>query len=127
MTIPIRWGDMDSLNHVNNAEYMRYFEEARVAWSQHHGFRKHREEGGMIIARATINYRKPVVYPGVIRSDIFTTRIGNSSFELHQTLTVEGEDVPAATGDYVVVWFDYAKDKSASVPARVRAVLEGKT
>jgi acyl-CoA thioester hydrolase len=126
MLIPIRWGDMDSLNHVNNAEYMRYFEEARVAWSLHHGFRKHREQGGMIIAKATINYLKPLNYPGTVRSEIFTRCIGNSSFELHQALTAEGDEAPAATGDYVVVWFDYVNNKSAPVPPSVRAVLEGR-
>ena len=28
----VRWGDMDAFNHVNNASYLRYIEEARVLW-----------------------------------------------------------------------------------------------
>ena len=70
MIIPIRWGDMDALNHVNNAETMRYFEEARVAWSQHHNLRNHRADGGMIVAKATVNYKQPLVYPENIVSEI---------------------------------------------------------
>ena len=31
-TISVRWGDMDSFKHVNNAQYLRYLEEARVQW-----------------------------------------------------------------------------------------------
>jgi acyl-CoA thioester hydrolase len=127
MHLAVRWGDMDSLNHVNNAEYMRYFEEARVAWSSHHDLRRHREEGGMIIARATIHYKKPVVYPATLRSEIFVHRIGRSSFELHQTLTHEGEEAPSTTGDYAVVWFDYAQGRSAPIPPRLRAILEGQS
>ena len=30
--IKVRWGDMDPLGHVNNTEYFRYMEQARVAW-----------------------------------------------------------------------------------------------
>ena len=30
---PLRWGEMDALGHINNAAYLRYFEESRVAWS----------------------------------------------------------------------------------------------
>ena len=30
MVIPIRWGDMDAMGHVNNTIYFRYFEIVRL-------------------------------------------------------------------------------------------------
>jgi len=30
--IPIRWGDMDAMGHVNNTVYFRYMEQARISW-----------------------------------------------------------------------------------------------
>ena len=30
--IPIRWGDMDALGHVNAPIYFRYMEQVRVSW-----------------------------------------------------------------------------------------------
>ncbi|MEP7084173.1 MAG: thioesterase family protein, partial [Betaproteobacteria bacterium] len=30
--IPIRWGDMDAMGHVNNTIYFRYMEQVRVSW-----------------------------------------------------------------------------------------------
>ena len=30
--ISVRWRDMDSMGHVNNAKYISYLEEARVRW-----------------------------------------------------------------------------------------------
>ena len=30
--IPIRWGDMDAMGHVNNTVYFRYMEQARICW-----------------------------------------------------------------------------------------------
>ena len=34
MTIPIRWGDMDAMGHVNNTVYFRYLETIRIEWMQ---------------------------------------------------------------------------------------------
>ena len=32
MVIPIRWGDMDAMGHVNNTIYFRYMETSRIDW-----------------------------------------------------------------------------------------------
>jgi len=32
MLIPIRWGDMDAMGHVNNTIYIRYLEIIRIEW-----------------------------------------------------------------------------------------------
>ena len=32
LDIEARWRDMDAFNHVNNASYLGYVEEARVRW-----------------------------------------------------------------------------------------------
>ena len=34
MLIPIRWGDMDMMGHVNNCSYFRYLEVIRVDWTR---------------------------------------------------------------------------------------------
>ena len=28
--VALRWSDMDALGHINNSEYLRYFEQARI-------------------------------------------------------------------------------------------------
>ena len=32
LRMPIRWGDMDAMGHVNNTVYFRYVETARIDW-----------------------------------------------------------------------------------------------
>ena len=32
MLIPIRWGDMDAMKHLNNGSYFRYLETCRIDW-----------------------------------------------------------------------------------------------
>ena len=30
--VPMRWGEMDALGHMNNVSYFRFFEQARISW-----------------------------------------------------------------------------------------------
>lgn len=126
LRFPIRWGDMDAWAHVNNTLYLRYFEESRVSWSQSKGMRLQADGPGMILAKVSVTFKKPVTYPAIVVVDLYAGRIGNSSFTLLQTLTVEGETEPSATGDCVIVWYDYVKNKAVPVPENLRAILEGK-
>lgn len=123
---PIRWGDMDSLGHVNNAQYLRYFEESRVDWTQRSGLRLHSEGEGMILLKASVTYKKSVVYPANVSIDLFAGAIGRTSLNMINELTIEGDDAPAATGEFVIVWFDYIAQKPAPVPQRLRDLLEGR-
>ena len=34
MSIPVRWGDMDAMGHLNNGTYFRYLETARIDWNK---------------------------------------------------------------------------------------------
>ncbi len=122
----IRWGDMDAMAHVNNTLYLRYFEESRVSWSQSRGMRLPAEGTGMILAKVSVTFRKPVSYPANVVVNLYAGRVGGASFTLQQTLTVEGETEPSATGDCVIVWYDYVKNKAVPVPEKLRAMLDGK-
>jgi len=31
-SIPVRWGDMDAMGHVNNTVYFRFMEQTRISW-----------------------------------------------------------------------------------------------
>ena len=122
---PVRWGEMDAMGHVNNAAYLRYFEESRIIWSETLGIRFDGIGEGMILLKASVTYLKQLSYPANIEVTLFAGNIGRTSFHLLNTLTVESDSTPAATGDFVIVWFDYRSNKSAPIPATLRAVLEG--
>ena len=49
MTIPIRWGDMDAMGHVNNTIYFRYLEIVRIEWMQSLGFGMQKDREGFVI------------------------------------------------------------------------------
>ncbi len=123
MTLPIRWGELDVLGHVNNAQYLRYFEESRTLWCEQIGRPLRNTGEGMILLQATVTYLKPVDYPSNVRVDLRAGRVGNTSFDLINTLVVEGHAEPACVGEFVIVWFDYVNGKPARVPDDVRALL----
>ena len=117
---------MDALGHVNNTLYLRYFEEVRVSWADRIGMPLRRDGEGMILAKASVTFKKPVDYPANVKVDLLAGNIGRSSFTLLNTLTVEGHTEPSATGECVTVWYDYVNNKSMPLPVRLRAILEGK-
>jgi acyl-CoA thioester hydrolase len=126
MQMPLRWGEMDALRHINNAQYLRYFEESRIVWGESLNMHLDGKAEGMILLKASVTYKKQVTYPGDIDVSLFAGEIGRSSFHLINTLTVEGDGTPAAIGDFVIVWFDYRSGKSLAIPDSLRAVLEAK-
>ena len=126
MRFPVRWGEMDALGHVNNASYLRYFEESRILWSESLGLRLDGTGEGMILLKASVTYKRQVSYPADIDIDLIAGDVGRTSFQLVNTLTITGEAAPAAIGEFVIVWFDYRTNKPQPVPAALRAVLEGK-
>ena len=123
VTIPVAWGDMDAFRHVNNVAFARWQETARVAYLGRLGLmeRKDAEGVGPIVARLSIDYRRPLTYPDTVRVDATVTRIGNSSLTMAYRFTSQAQETLAATGEDVMVVVDYRTGKSTPVDAPLRA------
>ena len=126
MQFPVRWGEMDSLGHVNNTAYLRYFEESRILWGETLGLHLDGIGEGMILLKASVTYKKQLSYPANIEVALFAGEIGRSSFHVVNTIAIVGDSALTAIGEFVIVWFDYSTNKSVPIPTNVRAVLEGK-
>lgn len=120
-TIPIRFSDIDSFGHVNNAVYLTYFEIARTSyWKDVIGWDW--SDAGIILGRSEINYLKPITINDQIACYVRTIRIGNSSFDVMHVLvkiTANGEEI-VTTGKTVCISYDYATNKSVSIPKKER-------
>ena len=66
--IPVRWGDMDAFNHVNNVMYFQYFESARIAYFDRIQVMGHFKDTGIgpILAATQCRFRFPVTYPDTL-------------------------------------------------------------
>jgi acyl-CoA thioester hydrolase len=126
LRMQVRWGDMDALGHVNNAEYLRYFEQSRIAWLETLGIQTTGKGTGPILAKVTVTYLKPIVYPSELEVRLYAAAIGNSSFTLASEI-VNGRDAAErfTEGEFVTVWVDYEAAKAVPIPDRLRAILSG--
>lgn len=124
MTIPIRWGDMDAMGHVNNTIYFRYFEIVRLDWIFKVCGSYQTGQQGPIIVNAFCNFLRQLEFPGDLRARFYVTNPGRSSFDTY--LTLERTDLPDvvwAEGGAKTVWTDYAARKSVPLPDWFRALL----
>ena len=115
--IPIRWGDMDALGHVNNTIYFRFMEQTRVEWLEQLGFpiNVQREEA-VVIVNASCTFLLPLTYPGEVECRMIAGAPGRSSLPTYYELRKVGEDVIYAEGAAKMVWMTPATGKSVPLP-----------
>ena len=122
--MPIRWGDMDAMGHVNNTVYFRYFEQARIAWFEAMGCPPDPSGIGPVIISAHCTFLRQLRYPGDIDVDTLVGDFGRSSFHtIHQIRRVDEPSVIVAEGGSKVVWVDQRIEKSLALPEEMRERL----
>ena len=79
MRIPIRWGDMDAMGHVNNTTYFRYLETIRIDWMRSIGCQPDPQGEGPVIVNAFCNFYKQLEYPGDVLVKMYVSDPGRST------------------------------------------------
>lgn len=124
MLIPIRWGDMDAMNHLNNASYFRYLETVRIDWMVSIGCQPAPQGEGPVIVNAFCNFYKQLEYPGDVRIKMYVSDVGRTTFETWGTM--ERADQPGlvcAAGGATTIWVDFPKQKATTLPDWMRQIL----
>jgi acyl-CoA thioester hydrolase len=122
--IQVRFRDLDALGHVNNAVYLTYLEVARAAY-----FSRLEPDwvgkGHFILARAEVDFLRPILLQDPVEVGVRVVRLGRSSFDMEYLVLAAGEE--AARGKTVQVWLEGGRP--APLPQEVRAriaELEGR-
>ena len=124
MTIPIRWGDMDAMGHVNNTVYFRYMEIVRIEWLHRVGGAPNPGGQGPVIVNAFCNFYKQLEYPGDMLAKHYVSNPGRSSFETW--ITLERLDQPGviyAAGGATTIWVDFPNQKAKTMPDWMRTLV----
>jgi acyl-CoA thioester hydrolase len=123
--IPVRWGDMDAMGHVNNTVYFRYMEQARIGWFDAlvPGDEAW-QSTGIVIANASCNFKRPINYPGTVEVKVYAGAPGGSSVPTFYEMRVDEEEAIYADGAAVVVFIDMAKQKPIRIPDGIRGLLK---
>jgi acyl-CoA thioester hydrolase len=121
ITVPIeiRFADIDRLQHVNNANYLTYFEQARLAYFEKViGGSIDWSEKGIILARAEVDFLMPVLLEDKASVRIKISRLGNKSFDFSYELITENKNGSqvAARGKTVMVCINYKTSETIAIP-----------
>jgi acyl-CoA thioester hydrolase len=123
--LDVRWGDLDAFNHVNNAAFLVYVQEARLAWLA-------KIDGVWldatmmpVVAAVQMNYRRQLAWPARIVIELATTRVGHSSLTIaHRIVAADDAEVLYADGTVAIVWIDPASGRSVPLPAAIRSACQ---
>ncbi|KAI1371334.1 thioesterase-like superfamily-domain-containing protein [Hypoxylon crocopeplum] len=124
------WGEMDSFGHVNNANYIRYAESARVNWIIHFASvdRYHSAQWrelmmpkstGLIMKSIKAEYKFPMTYPDTISAYHKLRSLPSAtdtSLVLDCVILSHGHKRVAARTEEDVVVYDYAAARKTPVP-----------
>ena len=114
----VRFRDLDALGHVNNAVYLTYLEQARVAFLLPEGA----DYSHMILARCEIDFRSQLSLGETVDIAVTPTRVGTKSFEL--AYEMKTGDRVVAEARTVLVAYDYERGESRPLPDAWRKLLE---
>jgi acyl-CoA thioester hydrolase len=123
--LPVRWGDMDMLGHINNVIFFRYIESARIAYFDHLLGADPKIWGGEgpILAEIQCRFIQQLHYPAQLEIGTRTLRIGGRSLQLECAIFRWGEEMPAASSRAAIVWFDYKQQAAVTVPEALRETI----
>ena len=125
MRIPIRWGDMDAMGHVNNTVYFRYLETVRIDWMRSIGCQPDPQGEGPVIVNAFCNFYKQLEYPGEVLMKMYVSDPARATFESWGTMErADAPGVVCAAGGATTMWVNFPAQKSAPLPDWIRAHLE---
>jgi acyl-CoA thioester hydrolase len=117
--IEVRYGDLDPQGHVNNAKYLTYFEQARIAyWIDIGFFTKDQSfmELGVILADVHIAYFEPIYFGQKINVGVHVSRLGNKSMTWEQNIVEVESGKELANGEIVIVAYNYQEGKTILIP-----------
>lgn len=119
--IDVRFRDLDPMDHVNNAIYVTYVEQARAEWYEDVvGITL--GEADTVLAHLEVDYHRPIELGEVVEVRMRTEELGESSIPMTYELRVDGE--LAATAETIQVTFDRETGESVPIPEEWRQRIE---
>jgi len=123
--IEVRYGDLDPQGHVNNARFLTYFEQARIAyviqldlWDGRSYF-----DIGFILADARITFLGPVLFGQEVRVGVRVTRLGNKSLTMEYSMEDIQSGKQFARGSTALVTYNYHNGCTIPLPDHWRKTI----
>lgn len=130
--VAVRYGDLDTYGHVNNAVYATFLEEARVDYLREvvggdvADVTGAGEGLGIVLATLELDFQHSLGPSDSVSVAVRVPRLGESSFPFEYEVREDGTTL--ATGETTVVVFDRGSRESRPIPDAWReriAAFEG--
>ncbi|MEZ5197514.1 MAG: thioesterase family protein [Bacteroidales bacterium] len=123
--MPIAWVDMDIYNHVNNANYFKYFEEGKIRYFEKIGLYQQYKLKNLagVLSKASCNYIIPLTYPDTITVGTRVVEILKDSIQMEQYISTPKMGL-SAFGEFEVVIYDFNHSKKIEIPDSIREEIE---
>lgn len=122
--VPMRWGDMDAMGHINNTVYFRFLEQVRCDWLESMGYGVSLQtESSPVLMNTACTFLLPMHAPGTAVITLFVAPPGRSSLETFYEIREENDDRLFAVASAKLVWIDLATEKSTPIPQTLLDVL----
>ena len=119
--VPVAWGEMDSLGHVNNTVFFKYFETARINYFEKAGFIATITQNsiGPILASISAKFIRPLFYPDVVTAGTRVISVEPTHFIMEYIVVSKSHGV-AAIGESKMEAYDYKMSERTTLPDVVR-------
>ncbi|MGF1726187.1 acyl-CoA thioesterase [Photobacterium nomapromontoriensis] len=119
--IPVAWGEMDALNHVNNVVYFRYFETARLDYFSKVGLMEEMKATyiGPILSETTSRYKLPVTYPDTLLVGSRVSEMQRDRFTMEYIIVSKQQGKVTTVGQAKVVMYNFANNTKAIASDRL--------
>ncbi|CAK6495479.1 Long-chain acyl-CoA thioesterase FadM [Pantoea sp. Nvir] len=125
-TIKVRGYHLDVYQHVNNARYLEFLEEARWQWLEEADAFNwlQQQQLAFVVVNININYRRPAVLGDVLVIHSEITQLNGKSGVITQRVTLEGSETLVADAALTFVCIDLRTQKAVALESELRARLE---
>jgi acyl-CoA thioester hydrolase len=101
-----RYAEVDAQGVVFNAHWLTYFDEACTRWFDSMGFEPKESffrDFDMMLVKAVLEWQGPAGFDDTVDIAVETSRLGNASFDVRYTATIDERSVCVGTVTYVSV------------------------
>lgn len=125
--VPLRWSDMDAYGHVNNVQFLRLLEDARIiAFAEWFGRARSVVGEGIIVARHEIEYRAPLLFRlEPVQVALWVTHLGGASYDVGYEVRDAGPgSTTYAIAETTLVGYDFEAERPRRLEGEDKKSLE---
>ncbi|MEZ9232223.1 acyl-CoA thioesterase [Vibrio amylolyticus] len=123
--IPVAWGEMDALQHVNNVVYFRYFETARLDYFKeiHLLVNIAQSQIGPVLGETQCRYKLPITYPDTLLVGSKVIDVQSDRFTMEYKIVSKKLNKVSTIGQATCVMFDFKNNTKADLPEEIRLAI----